>query len=107
MARFARHVTITAAAGRRDELLTKFVETLDFLTGNPGCELTMVSTSPDDPNAVILTEIWRSKEDHTAAVQSEHVRRWSVGMGELTAGPPRVQPLDIADATFLRRSAGT
>lgn len=103
MARFAQHVTVTAAPGRRDELLAKFVETLDFLHDNPACELTMVSSSPDDPDAVILTEVWRSKEDHTAAVQSDHVQRWAVGMDQLTAGPPSVQSLEPADATFLRR----
>jgi quinol monooxygenase YgiN len=104
MERFAQHVTVTAAPGRRDELLAKFVETLDFLADEPACELTMVSTSPEEPDAVILTEVWRSTADHTAAVQSDHVQRWAVGMDQLTAGPPRVQVIEPADATFLRRS---
>jgi quinol monooxygenase YgiN len=93
MTRFAQHVKVPAAPGKRDELAAKFLETLEFLQSNPDCELTLVSTSPDDPDSVYLTEIWTSKDAHTAATQSDHVRRWAAGMPSLTAGAPDVQPL--------------
>jgi quinol monooxygenase YgiN len=96
MTRFAQHVKIAAAPGRREELLAKFLETLEFLDANPACELTMVSTTPDEPDAVLLTEVWRSEQDHQATVRSDAVQRWAEGMPELTAGAPDVQRLDVA-----------
>jgi quinol monooxygenase YgiN len=96
MARFAQHVRVPAAPGRRDELAAKFLETIEFLRDNPDCELTLVSTDPDDPDVVVLTEVWTSAEAHRATVAGEHVQRWAEGMPQLTAGPPTVQRLEVA-----------
>jgi quinol monooxygenase YgiN len=92
--KFARHTTVTAKPGKRDALLAKFMETLDFLEDNSACELTMVSTSPDHPDAVILTEVWASEADHTAATKSDVVAEWATDMPELTDGPPSSQVLE-------------
>jgi quinol monooxygenase YgiN len=62
---------------------------------NPACELTLVSTSPGDDEAVYLTEVWTSREEHERARHSPEVEEWAAGMPELVAGPPDTTELEI------------
>jgi quinol monooxygenase YgiN len=94
--RFARHTRVTARPGRRDELARKFLDTFEFLGANPACELTVVSADLDDPDAVLLTEIWTSEADHTAATRSPEVAEWAADIGELVVeAAPVAQRLDV------------
>jgi quinol monooxygenase YgiN len=99
--RFAQHTRIAARAGRLDELVAKFAEAADMQASNPACELTLVSTSPEDPGAVFLTEVWTSAEEHERARNSPEVQAWAAGMPELVDGPPRTTPLEVARAAGL------
>lgn len=62
---------------------------------NPACELTIVSSSPEDDDVVYLTEVWTSAEDHERARQSPEVQNWATDMPSLVAGPPEITPLII------------
>jgi len=57
---------MTAAEGKRDELIK-------ILTGNeggmPGCLSYIVAKDPTDANAIWITEVWDSKESHTASLK--------------------------------------
>ncbi|WP_270239607.1 putative quinol monooxygenase [Kocuria marina] len=35
----------------------------------PGCRLYLVATDPEDPDAVWVTEVWDTEEDHQASLQ--------------------------------------
>jgi quinol monooxygenase YgiN len=99
--RFAQHTRIAARAGRHGELVAKFAEAADMQASNPACELTLVSTSPGDPDAVFLTEVWTSAEEHRRATQSPEVQAWAAGMPELVDGPAQTTPLDVVRAAGL------
>ena len=69
--------------------------------GNPACELMLVSTSPSDGDAVFLTEVWTSAEEHERTRQSDAVQAWAADMPSLVAGPPEVTPLAVEGAIGL------
>ena len=94
MARFGQHTRIRARSGKRDELLAKFVEAAEMQQDNPACELSLVSTSPDDPDVVFLTEVWTSADDWEQARESAEVKAWAEGMPDLVDGPPDTTRLD-------------
>jgi quinol monooxygenase YgiN len=101
MARFAQHTRIRARPGKRDDLVAKFMEVSVIQRDNPACELSVVSTSPDDEQAVFLTEVWSSAEEHERARQSPEVQAWSTDMPELVDGPPDTTPLEIVGGKGL------
>jgi len=62
---------------------------------NPACELTIVSSSPDEDDVVFLTEVWSSAEAHERARNSSEVHAWAADMPALVAGPPETTRLVI------------
>jgi hypothetical protein len=44
-----------ARPGKRDRLIAKFLEVPVMQANNPACELTIVSSSPDEDDVVYLT----------------------------------------------------
>ncbi len=95
MPRFAQHTKVRAKPGKRSELLAKFMEVPIMQAENPACEVTIVSSSPDDHDVVFLTEVWTSAEDHRRARESEEVLAWAADMPSLVAGAPETTPLVI------------
>jgi quinol monooxygenase YgiN len=96
VAGFGQHTRIRARPGKHPELLAKFVEAAEMQQDNPACELTLVSTSPEDPDVVFLTEVWTSAEEHERARTSAEVQAWAKDMPELVDGPPDTTRLDPA-----------
>jgi quinol monooxygenase YgiN len=72
------------------------VEAADMQRDNPACELSLVSTSPDDPGAVFLTEVWATEGDWEDARNTPEVQAWATAMPELVDGPPHTTRLDPA-----------
>lgn len=103
MARFAQHSRLRARAGKRDELVAKFVEVAEMQRDNPACELMLVSSSPDEDDVVYLTEVWTSADEHERARESEAVQSWAAAMPSLVAGPPETTPLAVAGFAAKRR----
>jgi quinol monooxygenase YgiN len=101
MARFAQHSRIRARPGKRDDLVAKFVEISVIQRDNPACELSLVSTSPDDEDAVFLTEVWSSAKEHERARHSPEVQAWSADMPQLVDGPPETIPLAVVGGKGL------
>lgn len=60
-----------AAPGKRDELVAILLEPHE---GMPGCLSYIVATDPGDADAVWITEVWDSKENHAASLQIPHVK---------------------------------
>lgn len=57
--------------GKRDELIKIL---LDGVSGMPGCLSYVVAKDPTDKNAIWITEVWDSKESHTASLELPAVK---------------------------------
>jgi len=90
MARFGLHGSLVAQRGQRDALLAHMLQAARLMQDATGCELYLVSTSEaDDDDAVWITEVWRSEDDHDASLLLSGVpeligraRPLIAGMGE-------------------------
>ena len=95
MSRFAQHTRLVAASGKRGELITKFLESIEIQRDNPSCELMLVSTTPDASDAVYLTEVWSSKEAWEQARLSAPIQAWAASMPALVSGLPETVRLEL------------
>ena len=84
---WGQHSIIRPRPGCADELLAKFVQVVELQRDNPACLLTLVGRS-ENSSEVHLTEVWASREAHSAATQSARVAAWAEGMPDLVDGPP-------------------
>ena len=77
---------IRAVPGRRDELTT-------LLTGMgsmPGCLLYLVANDRDDPDSLVVTEVWDDESSHRASLALPAVQE-AIGRGRaLIAGMEQV-----------------
>lgn len=62
---------MTAAPGQRDALMAIL---LDGVAGMPGCLSYVVAMDPADQDAIWITEVWDSKESHSASLSLPTVR---------------------------------
>lgn len=60
--------------GQRDALHAILTEGTALVSDAKGCEIFVVSTSPDDPDSVWFMEVWRSQEDHAASLTDQRIR---------------------------------
>jgi quinol monooxygenase YgiN len=61
----------TCVPGQRDAFVAILLEGVSKM---PGCLSYVVARDPKDPDAVWITEVWDSKECHTASLQLPAVR---------------------------------
>jgi quinol monooxygenase YgiN len=64
--------SITAAPGRRDDLIAILLEVASSM---PGCLSFVVAKDSKDENSVWITEIWDSKESHDASLSLPAVKK--------------------------------
>lgn len=74
MNRYGLIGSIDAQPGRRDALLAILEEGASTVSDVPGCEVYIVSTSPEHPDSVWVMEVWRSQADHDASLNDERIR---------------------------------
>ncbi len=72
--RFGMFGKVIARPGQRDALAQVLLDAAELVGKAPGCELYVVHTSPTEPEAVWVTEVWRSKEDHAASLSVKGVK---------------------------------
>ena len=101
MPRFAQHTRLVAAAGKRDELATKFLESVEIQRDNADCELMLVSTAPESTEVVYLTEVWSSEDAWEQARRSAPIQAWAASMPALVNGPVESTPLDVVGGKGL------
>jgi quinol monooxygenase YgiN len=68
MSKVGRYVKATAKPGKADALAERMLAVAEELRAVPACELYLVNRSPEDENAVWVTEVWRSQEELDAAL---------------------------------------
>ena len=74
MNRLGLHGKVTAQSGQRDALVNVLLKAAELVGNAPGCELYYVATSETDPDAIWVTEVWRSDADHKASLSVPGVR---------------------------------
>ncbi len=83
MAPVGRYVKITANAGRGEELARTLLRVADSLRGTDGCELYVINRSPNDPDVVWVTELWRSQEALDASLEELRTEAGRAQMAEV------------------------
>ena len=86
MSRFGLCGIMKAQPGQRDALLDILLEAADLVADLPSCEVWIVNTMPDDPDAVWVTEVWRSEADHAASLTGDEVKAVIARARPLIAG---------------------
>jgi quinol monooxygenase YgiN len=71
---FGLHGRLRAPPGRGDELEAILLEAAEALQANDDCLLYVISRQSDDPDAVWVTEAWRSRDAHRASLEDEATR---------------------------------
>jgi quinol monooxygenase YgiN/quercetin dioxygenase-like cupin family protein len=74
MSRVGRYVKFTAKPGQGDALAEKLLGAAEGLRSTPGCELYVINRANDDPDAVWVTEVWRSQEELDASLETEEAK---------------------------------
>jgi quinol monooxygenase YgiN len=74
MSRFGLCGIMLAHPGQRDALLEELQEAANVVADLPGCEVWIVNTMPGDPDAIWVTEAWRSEADHAASLANDAVK---------------------------------
>jgi quinol monooxygenase YgiN/quercetin dioxygenase-like cupin family protein len=94
MTSVGRYAKITARPGRGDPLADKLLEVARGLEESPGCRLYVVNRTPEDPDVIWVTELWRSQEDLQAALETDEAKAGMPAVLELVA-PGGFERIDV------------
>lgn len=96
MSRIGSYIKFTAHPGQRDALVEHLLAAANSVSSLPGCELYIINTSPSEPDAVWVTEVWSSRADRDAPLTAEGARDSIQQVLALLAAPPeRIDVLPI------------
>ena len=96
MNKYLLHGNLIAKAGHADELAAILIEASELISTAKGCRLYVVSKDEHKPNAVFVTEMWDSKEDHDNSLTVEGVRELIMkAMPILDGQPQKGQELEL------------
>ena len=70
---FALSGKIVAHPGKRDELVAVLLRAAEELGSMPGCRLYIVNVVDEEPDAVWVTELWNSRDDHARSLENGNV----------------------------------
>lgn len=71
---YGRFGKMQAYEGQRDTLIGHLLAAAHLLRQVDGCLLYVVSSAPDDSQAVWVMEVWRSQADHLASLTLDAVK---------------------------------
>ncbi len=74
MDRFGLYGKITVIDGARDTLVEILLEAAESMKDLDGCEIYLVNTSEDEPNAVLVYEVWSNEDAHKASLSLEVIQ---------------------------------
>ena len=93
MNRFGMTTKVVVHAGKRDALVDLLLVAAECVADAPGCYLYVVSTSMEEPDAVWVSEAWRSKNHYEAWMSRPDVIQQISAMAPFIAG--RSEPVLI------------
>lgn len=86
--RVGRYVRMVAVEGQGGELAAGMMRVAEGMRNAPGCEFYVVNRTPDEDDAVWITEVWTDEASSEAALNRD---LGEAGIGSvlgLLAGPP-------------------
>lgn len=96
MSKYGLHGKLKANPGNGAQLADILLEAAKLVANAKGCHLYLISKDNNDPDAVWVTEVWDSKEDHDNSLKSEGVRALiAQAIPMLDGQPERGQELEI------------
>ena len=100
--KYGLHGKIKALAGKGDNLASILLEAANLVATAQGCRLYLVSRDSQDADAVWVTEVWDSKEDHDNSLKVEGVRELiGRAMPILDGTPEKGQELEVLGGAGL------
>lgn len=94
--KYGLHGKLMATAGNAEQLASILLEASRLVSSAEGCHLYFVSRDQSTRDAVWVTEVWNSKEDHDNSLKVEGVKELIARAMPLLAGQPeRGQQLDV------------
>ncbi|WP_242916124.1 putative quinol monooxygenase [Pontibacter liquoris] len=101
--KYGLHGKLTAAAGQKDKLASILLEASRLVSTAKGCQVYLISEDKNEPDAVWVTEVWDSKEDHDDSLKVAGVRELIGQATPILAGQPQKgQELTILGGTGIR-----
>ena len=91
MSQVARYAKMTAREGKSDDLAKLLLAAAEELGDDPGCELYLVSHEADDPAAIWVTELWRSRAELEATIEAIKGSDEVAAARELTAAGEMIE----------------
>lgn len=88
MNKYGLHGKLKAASGKGDQLASILLEAAKLVSAAKGCHLYLVSKDQNDKDAVWVTEVWDSKENHDESLKLPGVRELISQAMPVLAGPP-------------------
>ena len=89
MNKYLLHGKLDAREGYGEELTTILLQASELVSTAQGCISYIVSKDPEDANAVWITEVWASKQNHDDSLKVEGVRELISRAMPLVAGAPQ------------------
>ena len=87
---------LIAKAGHSKELANILLQASKLVAEVNGCQLYVIGKDSNDNNAVFVTEIWDSKEDHDNSLNDQNVKELIMKAIPILDGQPRkLQELEI------------
>lgn len=94
------HGKLKAKEEHRDELAHILLSASKLVSTAKGCKLYVIGKDEKDPDAVYVTEIWESREDHDNSLKVEGVRELIKKAMPIIDGPPQKgQELQVIGGT--------
>lgn len=100
--KFGLHGKLQATTGNGDKLASILLEAAQLVSTAKGCQLYLIGKDPLEKDAVWVTEVWDSKEDHDLSLSGAGVRELIAQAMPLLDGKPAPgQVLDILGGAGL------
>lgn len=99
---YGMNIRFTAHPGRGDELAANLLEAAGRLGDVEGCDLYVISRVQGEPDAVVVNEVWTSREAHAASLQDDGVKEVIQQTMPLIAGVSDRVELEPLGGTGLR-----
>jgi quinol monooxygenase YgiN len=71
---YGLHGHLLAATGKGPALADILISASHMLTGAHGCYMYMVGTDSENPDKILVTEVWENKEAHANSLQLPEVQ---------------------------------
>lgn len=96
MRKYGLHGKLKASEGNGEQLAALLIEAAKLVSSAKGCHLYVVSKDELEKDAVWVTEIWDSKEDHDNSLKVDSVRELiAKAMPLLDVRPEKGQELEV------------